>query len=209
MWRGRPRPRGGSARIINPKGAKYHEGSKRFSSCTFVSFVVNSSESVPANLPEIHTSAIILQHDFLIIIAVTCSSNRESQGQSRGAPGCLFSFWANSKICSLFLLLTVNYSITRPGTLGRRTQKKLRMRRNRQEMLRPLRNLARWVRLWAIVSFASTVIAHGQAPATVPTDEPPVTLFPHSETARYWISGQDNIIFQWHPSFDAAYSGAQ
>ena len=75
-------------------------------------------------------------------------------------------------------------------------------------MLRPLRNLARWVRLWAIVSFASTVIAHGQAPATVPADEPPVTLFPHSETARYWISGQDNIIFQWHPAFDAAYSGA-
>ena len=31
--------------------------------------------------------------------------------------------------------------------------------------------------------------------------------FPHSQTSRYWISGQDNIIFQWHPSFEAAYSG--
>jgi hypothetical protein len=32
-------------------------------------------------------------------------------------------------------------------------------------------------------------------------------MFPHSETARWWVSGQDNIISQWHPSFDAKYSG--
>ena len=32
-------------------------------------------------------------------------------------------------------------------------------------------------------------------------------MFPHSETSRYWISGQANIIFQWHPSFPAQYSG--
>jgi high affinity Mn2+ porin len=35
----------------------------------------------------------------------------------------------------------------------------------------------------------------------------PVTMFPHSETSRYWISGQGNIIFQWHPSFRAKYTG--
>src|SRR5215470_15733256 len=34
-----------------------------------------------------------------------------------------------------------------------------------------------------------------------------VTMFPHSESGRYWISGQANIIFQWHPSFPAEYSG--
>jgi high affinity Mn2+ porin len=34
-----------------------------------------------------------------------------------------------------------------------------------------------------------------------------VTMFPHSQSSRYWISGQDNIIFQWHPSFGARYSG--
>lgn len=34
-----------------------------------------------------------------------------------------------------------------------------------------------------------------------------VTLFPHSNTSRYWISGQANIVFQWHPSFPAQYSG--
>jgi hypothetical protein len=40
-----------------------------------------------------------------------------------------------------------------------------------------------------------------------PSDDPSVTMFPHSQTARWWVSGQDNIISQWHPSFDAKYSG--
>ena len=38
-------------------------------------------------------------------------------------------------------------------------------------------------------------------------DDPVATMFPHSQTARWWVSGQDNIITQWHPSFDAKYSG--
>ncbi len=37
-------------------------------------------------------------------------------------------------------------------------------------------------------------------PATVPT-----TLFPHSETARYLVSGQANIIFQSNPAFHSPY----
>ena len=48
------------------------------------------------------------------------------------------------------------------------------------------------------------------APAASESDsEPsdPVTLFPHSETAPYWISGQANIILQWHGAFPATYSG--
>jgi hypothetical protein len=43
--------------------------------------------------------------------------------------------------------------------------------------------------------------------STETIEEPPVTMFPHSQTARWWISGQDNIIFQWHPSFHAKYTG--
>jgi high affinity Mn2+ porin len=39
------------------------------------------------------------------------------------------------------------------------------------------------------------------------TSDDTLTLFPHSETSRYWISGQANIIFQWHPEFRAKYSG--
>ncbi len=33
------------------------------------------------------------------------------------------------------------------------------------------------------------------------------TLFPHTETGRYWISGQANIILQGHGAFPAKYSG--
>ena len=45
------------------------------------------------------------------------------------------------------------------------------------------------------------------APDVSPRDDAQLTLFPHSESSRSWISGQANIILQWHPSFPAAYSG--
>jgi high affinity Mn2+ porin len=35
----------------------------------------------------------------------------------------------------------------------------------------------------------------------------PGTVFPHSKTARWWVSGQINIVFQAHPDFHALYSG--
>jgi high affinity Mn2+ porin len=44
------------------------------------------------------------------------------------------------------------------------------------------------------------------APAESTNDDAP-TLFPHSENSRYWISGQGNIVMQWHPSFPAKYTG--
>jgi high affinity Mn2+ porin len=34
-----------------------------------------------------------------------------------------------------------------------------------------------------------------------------LTLFPHSSTSRWWISGQGNIVFQAHRPFHADYSG--
>ena len=53
--------------------------------------------------------------------------------------------------------------------------------------------------------------SNGQAPSdntdAPATDETPLTIFPHSETSRYWISGQANVVFQWHPTFPAKYSG--
>src|SRR5215467_2561381 len=39
------------------------------------------------------------------------------------------------------------------------------------------------------------------------TDDPLLTMFPHSETARYFISGQANIIFQGHGPFHSPYEG--
>ncbi|HLW78216.1 MAG TPA: carbohydrate porin [Terriglobia bacterium] len=38
-----------------------------------------------------------------------------------------------------------------------------------------------------------------------PGDSP--FMFEHPATARYWLSGQSNIISQYHPSFPAKYSG--
>jgi high affinity Mn2+ porin len=65
--------------------------------------------------------------------------------------------------------------------------------------------------LWALL-FAMR--GFGQSPAEAKTGgdlpdaaDPIATMFPHSQTAPYWISGQDNIIFQYHPSFYAKYSG--
>ena len=37
--------------------------------------------------------------------------------------------------------------------------------------------------------------------------ESPTTIFEHPDTSRFWLSGQTNVIFQYHPSFHAAYSG--
>jgi hypothetical protein len=69
--------------------------------------------------------------------------------------------------------------------------------------------------LVGLLLFCAARLAGGQQndsltpPASddAPADNPSVTMFPHSQTARWWVSGQDNIISQWHPSFDAKYSG--
>jgi high affinity Mn2+ porin len=44
-------------------------------------------------------------------------------------------------------------------------------------------------------------------PAGDPASSDPVTLFPHSESSRFWISGQANFITQWHPTFHSPYQG--
>jgi hypothetical protein len=53
--------------------------------------------------------------------------------------------------------------------------------------------------------------APGAVPAAGPDDSTQtdalLTLFPHSDSSRYWISGQANVVFQWHPSFPAQYTG--
>jgi hypothetical protein len=48
--------------------------------------------------------------------------------------------------------------------------------------------------------------ASAQDSATEPA-ESATTIFPHSATARWWVSGQINIVFQAHPDFHALYSG--
>jgi high affinity Mn2+ porin len=72
--------------------------------------------------------------------------------------------------------------------------------------------IPRAVVVWLLVTFCIVVTCGAQsseapAPADVAADDPAVAMFPHSKTARWWVSGQDNIISQWHPSFSAKYGG--
>ena len=46
-------------------------------------------------------------------------------------------------------------------------------------------------------------------PEESPATDPPSVIFPHSETSRFWASGQVNLIEQWHPAFHSPYQGAQ
>ena len=46
-----------------------------------------------------------------------------------------------------------------------------------------------------------------QKPAEAPAADPVVTMFPHPEGRRWWISGQANIIFQGRLPFHSPYEG--
>jgi len=47
----------------------------------------------------------------------------------------------------------------------------------------------------------------GQSPVPETGTEAPLTVFPHLADSRFWISGQNNVIVQVHPSFSANYTG--
>lgn len=63
----------------------------------------------------------------------------------------------------------------------------------------------------AVCIFAVHAVAWGQdGPAAIsdqPAESPPDTFFPHSDTSKWWVSGQANFVFQAHGTFYAAYSG--
>jgi len=44
-------------------------------------------------------------------------------------------------------------------------------------------------------------------PSVPPDDDSLTTMFPHAEWDRLWLSGQVNIISQWHPGFHSPYQG--
>jgi high affinity Mn2+ porin len=46
-----------------------------------------------------------------------------------------------------------------------------------------------------------------QPPAPRGSEDATLTVFPHSESSPFWISGQLNFIFQGHPSFTSPYEG--
>lgn len=53
---------------------------------------------------------------------------------------------------------------------------------------------------------ASSLNSYTQESAAT-ADSATVTMFPHSDSKRWWVSGQGNIILQWHPAFPSKYSG--
>jgi len=72
-----------------------------------------------------------------------------------------------------------------------------------------LRRIARWaafVCLFALLPCPARSQDSGDQTASDSKTEA-TTLFPHSDTSRWWISGQGNLVFQWHPTFRAKYSG--
>jgi len=58
----------------------------------------------------------------------------------------------------------------------------------------------------AQVPASDALMSAGSDPPAGNTAEP-VTLFPHTETARWYLAGQANVVFQWHGRFPAKYSG--
>lgn len=67
--------------------------------------------------------------------------------------------------------------------------------------------VARAPAVWAQDAPAEAASQSSAADTPDNSDDSPLTLFPHSETSRYWISGQANVVFQWHAAFPAKYSG--
>jgi hypothetical protein len=62
----------------------------------------------------------------------------------------------------------------------------------------------------ACVPLSAQTVPQTQPPQDAAPDKPttPLTIFPHSDSTRYLISGQANIVFQAHPGFHSPYQGS-
>jgi high affinity Mn2+ porin len=47
----------------------------------------------------------------------------------------------------------------------------------------------------------------GDSNSDQPSADDSVALLPHPDDTGYWISAQANVVFQWHPTFPAKYTG--
>jgi hypothetical protein len=74
---------------------------------------------------------------------------------------------------------------------------------------RPFSVLLLLLRCAALAALCLLLPVEGRAQDAASDEEPKpaTTVFPHSESARWWISGQVNVVFQAHPDFHALYSG--
>ena len=76
--------------------------------------------------------------------------------------------------------------------------------------------LAALLSLACLLTLSAALVAQAPGAPSTTANQPaqansgssdPVSLFPHSETGRYWISGQANSIFQMHGHFHSPYQG--
>jgi high affinity Mn2+ porin len=75
---------------------------------------------------------------------------------------------------------------------------------------RPFSVLQLVLRFTALAALCLLLPVASRAQETAAADDEPkpaTTVFPHSDTSRWWISGQVNVVFQAHPDFHALYSG--
>jgi high affinity Mn2+ porin len=106
-----------------------------------------------------------------------------------------------------------NQRVIREGRINRN----LILNRNQPAPLR----IGRWILLVsAVILYSTVVLAQGADPKKTEQANPypqkteaapekePQTIFHHSDTARWWLSGQINIIGQGHGDFRALYSGS-
>ena len=73
-----------------------------------------------------------------------------------------------------------------------------------------MQNFLRPSSLLLLTALSGGLLASAQHPAGVQPEMPvedQLTVFPHTNTGRYLISGQINIIFQAHPGFHSPYEG--
>jgi high affinity Mn2+ porin len=78
------------------------------------------------------------------------------------------------------------------------------------------RTILAWTCLISFVFAVPEAPAQDPAPAqqntpadaeSAPSSDPLPIMFPHPEMDRLWLSGQVNIISQWHPAFRSPYQG--
>jgi high affinity Mn2+ porin len=60
---------------------------------------------------------------------------------------------------------------------------------------------------WAHVEDLPDSQSSGDSSSAQSSSNDSLTLLPHPDDTGYWISGQANVVFQWHPSFPAKYTG--
>jgi hypothetical protein len=71
-----------------------------------------------------------------------------------------------------------------------------------------LRNLFATITLAGLTVLVCAATAQTIPPAAAPAPSTTVTMFPHSDSAPWWLSGQMNTIAQGHGRFHSPYSGA-